>query len=222
MDQAWLLQRHLLAFQDIPSIQKSVRSEGSLRFLTGGVAPPPQPIERQIEIDRAVYAKKAAEFSAKTGSSAVLQGQLRVELCLVFSAIKLMLIENLASFRPLLPKPLTNHHASHSPAPSPTSLQHPQYFAKIGAMDDGDLAFGRAGPSDTAQGDRTRQVNGANQIMGPRGQKKPKGSAEGPAHPNPKIPINRVQKREKRRARGSKTAVACENCRYVVRFSLYR
>ena len=116
-----------------------------------------------------------------------------------------MLIENFDSLRPLLPKPLTNHHAS------PTSLQHPQYFAKVGAMDDVDLASGSAGPSDTAQGvaDRNGQVNAANQIMEPRGQKKPKGIAEGPTHSN----RDRVQKQEKRRGRGSKIAVACENCR---------
>ena len=85
----------------------------------------------------------------------------------------------------------------------------------MGAIGDADIAAVNAGSLDTSQkiAARARQASTANRIMGMGSQEKQNGSAEVSGHPSLKIPINRVRKPETRRAIGSKTVVACENCR---------
>lgn len=179
-----------------------------LRYPIGGSAPPPQTMD--------VYSQKAEGFPAVKGSCAVLQERLRIELCHAFSAAKSMLTESLdGSLRRLLPKPLANHNASYSLAPTPMSLQNPRYFARIEKIDYTDSAAGSTGFLDTARriAERARQASAANKNMSLQDQENQNGGAKGPAHPPPKVLISLVQKRESRRARGSRTAVACENCR---------
>ena len=109
-----------------------------------------------------------------------------------------MLSESLDScLRSLLPKPLANHHAFHSLAPPPTSLQNARYFARIGATDDADFAVGSAGSFDTAQrlADRARQASTAKKITklrSPENKNAKNGIADVSAHPIPRILINRV------------------------------
>lgn len=123
-----------------------------------------------------------------------------------------------SSLRRLLPKPLTDHHGFHSLAPPPTPPQNPPVFPTIGAIGDADFAAVSAGPLDTSQkiAARARRASTVNKIMGLGSQEKQNGSAEVSVHPSLprlKVPINRIRKPEKRRAMGSKTVVACENCR---------
>ncbi|CAF9924907.1 hypothetical protein IMSHALPRED_006324 [Imshaugia aleurites] len=119
-----------------------------------------------------------------------------------------------SSLRPLLPKLVDNSDAAYPLAPSPLSLQNPQHFAQIGARTDLGVATGSTGPTGLAQNgaDHVGQESAATRRRGVRSQGHQDG-AEGSTHPNPKIHIGRVQKPEKRRPRGPRTPVACENCR---------
>lgn len=161
--------------------------------------------------------QKGGLCPATIGNYTCLQERLPVKPCLAFPATDLMLTEDLySSLRRLLPKPLAIDHGSHVVAPpSTTSLQSPPNSRIIGAANNADLVTGCAGPSDTAQMVEApaRQPSTAKSSRRLRIQEDQKGSAEVSAHPNPKILIDRIRKPEKHRARSSKIAVACENCR---------
>ncbi len=190
-----------------------------MKFLVGGLAPSPQSKRPQLGTHKFVHQQKAKTYSTITGNYVVLQERLRAKPGLAFSTTELMLTVSLSSLRQLLPKPLTNHLDSHSLAPPPTSLQNLHFFPRIGAIGNADFAAVSAGPFDAAQSvvGLARQADTADQALGPRFQENQNGRAEGSGHPIPKVPIKCIRKPEKRQARGSKTSIACEHCRWVFR-----
>ena len=132
------------------------------------------------------------------------------------SAVDLILTEHFNSgLRRLLPKPPASQCAFQLLAPPPPSLQNPQPSDEIGTTENADFAADNAGPFGLAQrgADCIRQASAARKSMGLLIQEYQNIGAKTPIAPSPKIPINRVQKPDKRQARGPKIAVACENCR---------
>lgn len=124
-----------------------------------------------------------------------------------------------SGLRRLLPKPLAAPDTFDLLAPPPTFLQSLRHLPRTNAFDHADLATSSArhfGPAQRGS-DRVKQAGTAKVTVGLRRQGHQNGGVEGTTHPNPKIPINRVQKPEQRRVRGPKTPVACNHCRSVVK-----
>ena len=119
-----------------------------------------------------------------------------------------------SGLRQLLPKPPANQHAIRS-APPPPFLQNPQHPNRIDATANADFAVGSAVPHTRAsrQAQPIAEASTARRPMKLRDQEHDVNGADTFLSPNPKIPISRVQKRQKRPPRASRTAVACENCR---------
>ena len=129
-----------------------------------------------------------------------------------FSTTGVMLTESLDSgLRRLLPKPLASQNSFPSLPPPPPILRNQERAE----TDDVDFAVNSAGPVGPAQGGagRRRQTSTAGKVRGRRDQEYKSTGAEANILPNPKIPIKRGQKPEKRQTRGLKIAVACQNCR---------
>lgn len=123
-----------------------------------------------------------------------------------------------SSLRRLLPKPPAIDRSSRLVAPpQTTSLQNTPNPSEYGAIDSADFAAVSAGPSDTAQRveAHARQASTADRSGRLRIQEDQKARTEASSHPNPKILIDRIRKPEQRRGRGSKVAIACENCRFT-------
>ena len=123
-----------------------------------------------------------------------------------------------SGLRRLLPKPPANQHAFHSLAPAATSLQSFQNFEVSGATDNADFGSNSPGYFDLAQSvDFTTPTSAVRSCIILKSQGYQNGGKRKPNSLSPKSAINRVRKPETGRARGPKTAVACENCRWVLK-----
>ena len=117
--------------------------------------------------------------------------------------------------RPLRPKTSTSHHGSHTLAPPFMPLQILQSVARTGAIDNDDSLDGSAGRVQTTPklAARARKASTAKRSLELGCQKTQHSAAENPVHPKTKVSINRIQKREHPQPKGSKTLIACANCR---------
>lgn len=124
----------------------------------------------------------------------------------------------------LLPKPFAAPDDLHILAPTSTSLQNPRDFSRTDASDDAaNSAASSAENFGLAQriSENVEQVRVAKRSVGLRNQGDQNHGEDYATHPNLKILIDRVrkpEKPEKRRERVPRTKVACENCRWVVRY----
>lgn len=119
-----------------------------------------------------------------------------------------------SGLRRLLPKPPASQYDFHSLALVAPSLQNFQNFEISGATDNADFSSDSPGYFDLAQSaDFDRPTSAARSCISLKSQGYQSGGNKEPNPLSPKSAINRVRKRGTGRARGPKTAIACENCR---------
>lgn len=122
-----------------------------------------------------------------------------------------------SGLRRLLPKPPASQYAFHSLEPAALSLQNFQNFEISGATDNADFGPDSSGYFDLAQSaDFVRPTSAARSCMDLKSQGYQNGGKKKPNSLSPKSTINRVRKPGTGRTRGPKTAIACENCRWVL------